>query len=128
MHDHKYLLLFASILMVMFIIYAYYTEHKIPIGYGIFKDKDWISAFTQVGLNKSDIDLLEHDSDVWYYNGNNTCVAYGSPVDKCDYASYMCSNGSIPNVTHGTRLQQAKNVVDAIRQGGLHKDCPVIYF
>jgi len=112
--------LFAIVCLMILLIYIYFGEHQVGL------DKDWIEAFK---FSDSEIDLsdITHDVDVWYYKGRNTCVGYGKINEKCDHINYVCSDGKIPDATHGDRILQAAYVIDAIRSGGKHKKCPIIY-
>jgi len=121
MEEQKYLFVFASILLAMFLIYVYVCDHKEEV------DSDWIDAFIIAGLPKEEIEFITHDSDVWYHRGVNTCVSYGDFEDSCDYHLAVCSRGEPPHVKNGTREEQANAVVKAIKSGGEHPWCPIVY-
>lgn len=107
----------------MFLIYVYVCEHKVEID----DDEDWVYAFTSAGVPRDHIRFITHDTDVWYYRGINTCVAFGDFEDDCDYREAVCSVGNPPETKFGSRKQQAETVFSAIVNGGEHPLCPLIY-
>lgn len=104
-------------------IYVYVCDHK----ESVVDDDDWTNAFVQSGLDRAELEFVTHDSDVWYHRGVSTCVGYGDFEDTCDYHLSVCSSGVIPYTKCGDREEQAREVLLAIRSGGEHPQCPIIY-
>lgn len=121
--QHTYTFAFGCILLSMFLIYVYVCDHKIQID----NDDDWTNAFVRAGLPQNALPFITHDSDVWYYYGRSTCVAFGDFSDNCDYRQAVCAEGDPPNTTFGSRDAQVKAVMIAIVAGGEHPWCPLIY-
>lgn len=114
---HCYLVIIGILVFTILSIYIYVYNHKIDI------DNEWRSVFRKYGLSDKDIDLISHDDDSWYYDGISTCVGYGDWNDLCPKYQRYCSNEPM----FGNRKMQAKAVIEAIRNSGTHKECPLIY-
>lgn len=126
MREHKYLFIFSIILLIVCIIYIYITEHKVSI-----EDNEWMEAFNKVGISHDDRKYMEHDSDVWFYKGVNTCVGYGDFNDSCNFRFSVCSGIDNDKPVFGDRGEQAREIkraIDSIKmKGESHPDCPIIY-
>lgn len=146
LEPHLYLWIAGLVFLVLYIGYIFWFEHKESID-GSF----WVEKFKKAGLNSKEINDITHDDSMWYYQRIATCVGYGSPLDTFNSSS---SNGS-PNAldslgipspngspsgecpkyesfcpgghTFGTAEDQVREVIAAIRKGGVHEDCPLIY-
>jgi len=115
--SHSYLFIAAGIMLVIFLLYAFVCNHKVDID----KDEMWRSEFEKHQLKSEDI---VHDDTMWYYRGLPTCVAYGGIFDStCSPNEHYCSGGS----TYGNRTQQIFAIAGAIKNGGEHPLCPLIY-
>lgn len=66
---------------------------------------------------------VSHDDEVWYLNGESTCVCYGEEGNKCDYTRCVCAGGK----DYGSPLQQLRLVEEAKKDGGELKECPLIH-
>jgi hypothetical protein len=114
-----YLFFLASCFLLIFVIYIYIV---CPIHTSISHDHKWNKIFIGLGMNKDDIDKLSHDSEVWYYERKNLCVAYGSDEERCPHHFSYCAG----HTRYGTDEEQAQAVIDAINNGNIHKLCPLI--
>lgn len=130
---HLYLWIAGLVFLILFIGYIFWFEHKESID-GSF----WMEKFKKAGLTSKEINDITHDDSMWYYQRVATCVGYGSPIDAIDspngspnaldslgcpkYESF-CAGGD----TFGTAEDQVREVIAAIRKGGIHEDCPLIY-
>jgi hypothetical protein len=106
----------------MVMLYVYFYEHKISID----DSEVWSTAFQRVGLQK-EIPLVTHDEEMWYHRGIATCVGYSGNISgekSCDRSIFYCP-GSVAK--YGTAEEQALAVREAIRAGGEHPKCPLIY-
>ena len=116
---HRYLFIAGFIVLVAFLIYGFWCDHKEPID----MDPVWITSFKKQNLSTEQIDSITHDNGTWYYNGVSTCVGYGDWNDKCPRHENYCEGGKVI----GDSDMQAKAVSEAIRNGGQHPMCPLIY-
>ena len=116
---HSYLFLAGIVVFSIFLIYVYICNHRTEIG----QSDVWNQSFQKVGLSSKDIENLTHDDSMWYYRGRPTCVAYGDFRKRCPKFESYCAGGD----TFGTPEQQALEVKLAIKNGGEHVSCPLIY-
>lgn len=113
---HGYLLIACGLTFAFFIIYGFIFDHK----NSITNDKNWVDAFSKVGIAPS---KMTHDGDMWYYNKISTCVGYGDWEDECPRHEAFCAGGK----TMGDRNSQIKAILEALKNGGQHPKCPLIY-
>jgi hypothetical protein len=118
-NPHLYFLVGGCILFIFFIIYGFWFDHKEPILF----DTEWRSEFKKAGVPDPIIDGLAHDDTTWYYDDVSTCVAYGDWDDKCPRHENYCAGG----MNIGDRYGQAREVYAALKNGGQHVKCPLIY-
>ena len=123
MEDHIFLFVCGCIILLMFLVYVYVHEHQELI----VEDESWRKAFLDSGFSNDQLKFITHDSDVWYYKGRNTCVSYGDFEEDCNYKLAVCSRGSPPYAKYGSRSEQARGVMEAVKSGGEHPLCPIIY-
>lgn len=107
--SHFYLFVIAIIFLLFFIWYAFLYEHK--------------NNMNNKFLTLPDMKNLTHDESVWYVDGKSTCVGYGNKEENCPkHESYCCGD-----TTFGDMKSQIFAVEHAIRNKGIHPDCPIIY-
>ena len=116
MNPHLYLWLAFTLLLLFFLGYDFLYDHK----ENIQNSKEWLDVFIKEGIDPKD---MSHDESVWYYKRRSTCVGYGDWEEECPRSENWCAGGG----TFGDSSQQAKGVKDAITNGGVHPDCPLIY-
>lgn len=115
---HTYLFIAISIVLLIFLIYVYLSEHKRDIK----ENKVFRKVFSDLGL---DSNMVTHDDSVWFYKGFPTCVGYGDPEDDCPYFENFCAGD---NFSFGSYKQQAEAIKEAVLEGGgEHPSCPLIY-
>jgi hypothetical protein len=110
----------AGIMLFFVVVYGYFYDHKESIEF----DTKWKTAMKKVGLPDGVIADISHDEDTWYYMGKNLCVGYGDDDDKCKRHEQYCAGD---NKIMGTADEQALAVAHALRNGGTHPDCPLLY-
>lgn len=115
---HLYLLIAGMVFLILFFGYIFWFEHKESIG-----GSQWEESFEKAGLAKEQISDITRDDSMWYYQKIATCVGYGDPKDLCPKHESYCVGGD----TFGTLEKQASAVADAIKKGGIHGECPLIY-
>lgn len=116
MDPHKYLWLSGILLLLFFVGYVFYHNHKENI-----QNSDiWTAEFEGVGINSKDI---SHDEGVWYYRNFPTCVGYGDWNDECPKYESYCAGGK----SFGDPKTQVKAIKQALENGGTHPECPLIY-
>lgn len=108
-----YLWLLSLVLLTMFLIYVFVYQHQI----GLEEGDAWEEAFGRVNIGH-----MSRDADVWYHQGQSTCVGAGDFTDRCLGTEDYCSGGS----TYGTADQQAREVLRALKNGGVHPECPLL--
>jgi hypothetical protein len=116
---HLYLWIAGIVFMILFFGYIFWFDHKENIDGSDL----WETEFEKAGLTKEQREDISHDDSMWYYQRMATCVGYGSPNDECPRYESYCAGGRYA----GSFSEQAKAVTDAIRKGGIHEDCPLIY-
>jgi len=114
---HGYLFLAALIILIIFLVYVYLSNHRTEIS----QNNLWQEVFQKVKLNPED---LTHDDTTWYFQGRPTCVAYGGSFEaKCPRFENYCAGGG----TYGDPVNQALAIKKAIENGGEHPLCPLVY-
>lgn len=115
---HLYLWIAGMVFLTLFFGYIFWFEHKeSPEG------EDWEKRFERVGLTKEQRRDITRDDSMWYYQKVATCVGYGHPNDECPKHESYCVGGD----TFGSLNDQALAVSEAIKKGGIHENCPLIY-
>lgn len=121
---HFYVIIACVILGFFFVVYGFVYDHKEHITTSDNPNKVmWTKTFVDQGMPEAIIDDISHDEDTWYYNGISTCVAYGDWNDRCIRNEVYCGGKNVV----GTPEQQAQAVVEALRNGGMHPMCPLLY-
>lgn len=122
---HLYLALAALLLLSLFIVFIYAVKKRSNID----TDDAWIRTFREAGISDSDISLITHDDNVWYYKDQSTCIGYGDTEEDCPAYENYCAGGTSNGVryTYGTLKQQAQAIKQSIDAGGQHGECPLIY-
>jgi hypothetical protein len=116
---HFYLFIAGVVVIILFFGYAFWYDHKKQ-----FEDHNIDKIFKRYGLSEEQISNISHDDDMWYYKRKSTCVGYSSiPDELCPKFQEVCVGGK----TFGNLEDQIREVVKAIKIGGLHEDCPLIY-
>ena len=110
-----YLWLVALVLMAMFLIYVFVYQHQI----GLEEGDAWEEAFDRIQVP---VDHISRDTDVWYHQGQSTCVGAGNFTDSCSGTEVYCSGGLV----YGMADQQAREVLKALKNGGVHPECPLL--
>jgi hypothetical protein len=113
---HGYLCVAALVLFILFAYYLCVYEYKEDL------DGKWEELFSRE-LKKEDVDKLTHDDSTWYYDGTSTCVGYGDWKDECPRHENYCAGGKLV----GDAKQQVYGVIEALKNKGVHKLCPLIY-
>ena len=117
---HGILFLANLLLFLVFLCYVLIAEHRTEVD-----DEKYKTRFKDLGLTESQIDKISHDDDLWYFQGESTCVGYSaSPSTRCPKNFCICSGETYE--TYGTFEQQSKDVAEFI-QGKLKKTCPLVY-
>ena len=126
MVNQKKALVFVIIILSLFLAYGFLCEHQISV-----IDTLWAPYFNEYAKD------VTHDDSMWFYKGISTCVQYnGDFNEECDKSKGICSDGKYNNNKYGGYKEQNKyggykeqsaGVIDAIKNGGVHKDCPFIY-
>lgn len=116
---HLYLWIAGIVFAILFIGYTFWFDHKSHID----ENESWVSRFENEGLSREQINDLTHDDTMWYYQRKSTCVGYGEPNEACPKNENFCSGGS----TYGDFSKQAEEIAMALKKGGVHPDCPLIY-
>ena len=111
---HKYLWLGGLLLFIFFIIYVFWYDHKEGI-----QNAELADQFRKVGIDPRD---MTHD-EVWYYKRRSTCVGYGDQDEECPKHISHCAGKK----TFGSSRLQAEAVSTALKHGGQHPDCPLVY-
>ena len=134
---HGYLWLGGLTVMILFLGYVFWYDHRKAAN-----KKFWSEHFTKAGLTKDQITEMKHDGDVWYSSPegrcadaqsetspsgergqNSTCVGYGDWNEECPGFESFCAGGK----TFGDADKQAMAVSAALKNGGKHPECPIIY-
>ena len=126
---HYYFFLAGIVLLILFLGYAFWYGHR----GGIDEIEDFVSLFKKEGLSDKEIENITHDYDVWYYKNKSTCVGYSSDdgsnanssADACPYFQEFCAGND--GHTFGSVNDQIREAVNAIKMGGTHPKCPIIY-
>lgn len=114
----------VAIILFFLVIYGFYYDHKEYINDDSNPNsQEWIDNFKKAGAPEQIIDDITHDDDTWYYQGSSTCVGYGDWDDMCPRHEVFCGGGK----KMGNANQQALSVMDALRNGGRHPECPLLY-
>lgn len=113
---HFCLWIATIIFIILFTGYIYWYDHK-----EFIDETHWKRRFEKEGLKN--IYDVRHDNDSWFYKGKSTCVGYSEENMVCPEYETHCAGGE----TYGTYDQQVKSVLDSIKNGGTHIDCPLIY-
>ena len=113
-NEHVYLWLGGALLLLLFIVYVFWHDHKENI------DDDWAGKFRAIGIDPKD---MTHDDGVWYYRRRSTCVGYGDWTDECPKHESYCAGGKV----FGDSQTQVNAVGAALNNGGTHPECPLIY-
>jgi hypothetical protein len=116
---HGYLCVAGITVLILFLIYVFVYDHKESID----DTTIWVDAFSRAGLNKRDIKKLSHDESAWYYDKTSTCVGYGDWSEECLKHEGVCSGGE----SFGGPDLQAREVASALKSGGRHPRCPLLY-
>ena len=116
---HLYLWIAAIVSIILFLGYIFWFDHKENIN----GRTHWEKEFENVGLTKEQREDISHDDSMWYYQRVATCVGYGPSNAECPRFESYCAGG----ITFGESSLQAKAVSEAIKKGGIHEDCPLIY-
>lgn len=119
---HLYLYIIGIVALSLFLIYGFVYDHKTGIT-DHEHQSEWVSNFKKHGLTDEQIRDIQHDDNVWYYQGVSVCVGYGDEKEECPKHETVCSGGD----TFGNVSQQTVSVVLAIQKGGKHPECPLIY-
>lgn len=117
---HSYLFIIGIIALSLFLIYIFLFEHKTDINDNTL----WFDNFKKHGLRADQISHITHDDSTWYYKGISTCVGYGDWNDKCQKHENYCAG----NDTFGNATQQVSALIMAIKNGGVHPECPLLSF
>ncbi len=115
---HGYLWVGGLVVMILFLGYVFWYEHRRAAN-----KKFWSEHFTKAGLTEEQIAEMKHDGDVWYFGENSTCVGYGDWDEECPVFESFCAGGK----TFGNPDKQAAAVAAALKTGGKHPECPIIY-
>jgi hypothetical protein len=99
-------------------VYAF-QNHKNEV----YRDDMWMRAFTSTGLSPTEIENITHDDYAWFHNGKSTCVGYGDWNERCFRNETYCAGGEV----FGDASTQALAIAIAIKNGGSHPSCPLIY-
>jgi len=108
----------AIIFIILFIGYVFWYDHKEYID-----ESHWRILFEKAGLGK-EIYNIKHDNDSWHFKGKNTCVGFSDQNVDCPYYENYCAGN---NETYGSYEQQIAEIKVAIKNKGIHPDCPLIY-
>lgn len=115
---HGYLWLGGLTVMILFLGYVFWYDHRKTAN-----KKFWAEHFTKAGLTGDQIAEMKHDGDVWYRGQNSMCVGYGDWNEECPGFESFCAGGK----TFGDADDQAAAVAVALKNGGKHPECPIIY-
>lgn len=115
----------AGMVMLFFLmVYGFHYDHKEHINDEAHPNsEEWMKNFLKAGIPTEISDDITHDDDTWYYNGSSTCVGYGDWNDKCPRHEVYCGGGK----KIGSISQQAASVYQALKNGGRHPKCPLMY-
>lgn len=116
MSQHENILILSVVLLIMFLLYIYFYDHKST-------SDVWERHFQNAGLTPDDIGDINHDDSVWYYQRISTCVGYGDEEEGCSKTDHYCAGGT----TFGSPQDQVRAVAEAVKKGGIHSECPHIY-
>lgn len=120
MDNQKKALVFVTIILSLFLAYGFLCEHQISV-----IDTLWMPYFGKYAKE------VTHDDSMWFYKGISTCVQYnGNFNEECDKSKGICmgsSNNKHNKDEYGNYKEQSAGVINAIKNGGIHKDCPFIY-
>lgn len=117
--SHLYLWIAGAVFLILFFGYIFWFDHKENIDGSEY----WGNPFAKAGLTKEQCGDISHDDSMWYYQRVATCVGYGHPKVECPRHESYCAGGD----SFGTPSQQATAVAEAIKKGGIHEGCPLIY-
>ncbi len=120
-YTHFYFIIAAGVMLFFLIVYGFWYDHKEPVS----DDPEWVLAFQKAGIPPALIDDLTHDDDAWYYNGVSTCVGYGDWDDTGKRFEVVCAGADGKKI--GTNIEQGAAIMVALRNGGVHPDCPLQY-
>lgn len=108
------------ILLTFVVVYGFWYDHKEHIHF----NHEWTTSFMKAGIPNAIIDDITHDDDTWYYLGKSLCVAYGGDWEApCPRHENYCGGGK----KIGNRDDQTLSVYEALKNGGVHPKCPIIY-
>lgn len=125
---HLYLAVAAIVLLSLFIVFIYLVKKRGSVD-SYDASGTWMKTFNEAGISASDVALITHDDNVWYYDGHSTCIGYGDASEECPRYECWCAGdrGDGGRCTYGTIKQQAAALRKAIANGGQHSECPLIY-
>lgn len=111
-------------MLFFLVVYGFYYDHKEYINDPSNPNmQEWMDSFHSVGAPDPIIDDITHDDDTWYYRGSSTCVGYGDWSDECPRHEVYCGGDK----KMGDSKAQAKAVLEALKNGGKHPECPLMY-
>ena len=121
---HFYLIVAGAIMLFCLVVYGFCYDHKDHINDDSNPNsQEWIDSFHSAGAPDPIVDDITHDDDTWYYQNSSTCVGYGDWDDVCPRHEVYCGG----NKKMGDSKIQAKAVVEALKNGGKHPKCPLLY-
>lgn len=114
--QHKILWLAGVLLLVFFLGYTFWYDHK----ENIQNSTEWRNEFVLAGIDPKD---MTHDEGMWYYKRRSTCVGYGDWTEECPKHEGYCAGGK----TFGNARDQISAIRESLENGGTHPECPLIY-
>ncbi len=116
---HTYVIIATGVLLFFMVSYGFWYDHRESIN----ADTQWVASLKKANVPDAVIDDIEHDGDTWYYNGKSLCVGYGDWNDECKRYEHFCAGDKII----GNSDEQASAIAVALRNGGVHPECPLMY-
>jgi len=118
MDDHKKAFVVVITFLSLFLVYGFLCNHQFSI-----MNTLWASYFGKYA------NYVTHDDGMWFYKGISTCVQYnGDFNEKCDKSLGICAGKNEYDDKYGGYIEQSKEVITSIINGGVHPKCPLIYY
>jgi hypothetical protein len=147
---HKIVLIVSISMLIWFLIYVYWWNHKRGIEGSVFEkyfldlapisqrsfakyinftEQSPVKLIIQDRSREREFEKLisdiSHDESMWYYQGKPTCVHYNPNLQYKSPKDKKCPIYS--RVCSNTIEEQIKNVYIAIQNEGFHPNCPLLY-
>jgi len=123
---HFYVIIAAAIMLFFVVVYGFVYDHKEHITMSTHPNSaEWLESFRKIGVHALVAEDISHDDDMWYFKGASLCVGYGDWTDRCKRHEAYCGGDSGKFV--GTMDQQTRAIAEALKNGGVHPKCPLLY-